>query len=140
MPANAYTGTALNVQWVTSAATATLSSSYTTFSETPNIDLFEQTGGSDTDKLYTVGQRAYNYSVTFYIQAGTNTPGTAQVANMSPGQIGTLIWSPEGTVAGKAKFTIPAICTGASIEEAYNGNTTVTATFQSNGARTAGTN
>ena len=140
MAQNSYTGTALVVTWTTSGATVTPSAEYTTFTATDAIDLFEQTAGDDTDKYWTVGPKSSTYAITFYMQSGSNLPGTATLAQMEPGQIGTLAYSPEGTGAGKRKWSLPAIALGNTVNLAYNGNVTAVCNFQSNGARTAGTN
>ena len=133
-----YVGNIAICTWTTSTGTGTLSADFRTFNYSPSVDLVEETAGADANKLYLAAQKDGKFSWAGVQQAVT--AGTALLALMNEGQIGTLFYSPEGTAATKPKYTIPAISMGWKQNEPYNNVVEITCEWQQNGARTEGTN
>ena len=136
----AYSGSALDVKWCYAAGTTVLTGHHRTFTYTPSIDLIDQTAGADSNKLYITGPKDGRATFGAVLEAGTGAGGTLSYANCIEGYSGTVIWSPEGTAAGKAKYTMPAITMGAAFSYPYADVTEVTVEFQQNGTRVEGTN
>jgi hypothetical protein len=130
-----YSGAGLYANWIWSGGTIVMSADYRTMNYTPSVDLYEDTAGADTAKSYIAGVKSGQATFTGVDQSGTMVAwGTA----LMEGQSGTLIIGPEGTVAGKRKITIPAICQGAPVTWPYNNVCELNVTWQQNGARTEG--
>ena len=136
----AFVGLNTVISWTTSSATAVMSGDYRTFTYTPAVDLLEETAGSDANKLYIAAQKDGQIAFTGLLQSVGSAGGTIMTAALIEGQVGTLVFSPEGTAAGKTKFTYPAISQGAALNAQYNGVTEVSVNWQQNGARVEGTN
>ncbi len=136
----AYTGSALDVKWVDTTGTVTISGDQTLFEYAPSIDLVDQTAGADTNKTYLTTLKDGKASMTALLQAGTASGGTLTFSRLSEGTPGTIIWSPEGTAASKPKYTMPAISMGANFSYPFDNRTEVKVDFQQNGARIEGTN
>jgi hypothetical protein len=126
-----YSGKDLYVQWITSAGTAVLSSDFRQGSYKPSVNLIDKTAGADAAKTYFVDRKDGTYSLQFLDQTG----GTVITNALVEGTEGTLIWGPEGTVAGKPKRTMPAISLGAQCNYPYNDLVEISVDFQQNGAR-----
>lgn len=139
---SAYSGSALNVQWVQIAATTTLTGDYRKFTFTPSISFVDETAGADAHKQYISGIKDSNATFEAVLQSGTGAGGTATFGGtiLTEGSYGTLIWSPEGTAASKPKFTWPCFSQGVSYSESYDDIVPVTVNFQGNGAVSHGTN
>ena len=102
----AYRGGAnMYVQWASDAGTVTLQGDYKTFSYTPAIDLYDQSGGSDTNRTYVNGIKDGNASIMVNMQAA----GTTITNALAEGASGTLTVGPEGTATGQQKIVLPAI-------------------------------
>jgi hypothetical protein len=130
------TGKDLNIQWIYSGGTVVLSGDYTQFTDTPSVELLDESAGADEVRTYVARLKDRTMSFSARHQSG----GTALLAALDEGTSGTIIWSPEGTVAGKAKNTIAAISQGASINIPYSNLVEISCTFQGNGALTRATN
>jgi len=133
---NAFTGKDLVVQWAYSSGTVNgtvnLETDYRTLSYTPDVEMHDQTAGSDAAKTYITGIVDGQISWGGLLQSADSTLKTA----LQEGVSGTLVISPEGTASGKAKITIPAISKGLKYNIQYNNLTEVTCDFQQNGNRT----
>lgn len=135
-----YSGSALSVIWNYGTGSYTLTGDQRNFSYTPSIDLIETTAGADANKNYISGPKDGQAQFEALMQAGTSTTGTAIYSTLTEGNSGTLVWSPEGAVATKPKYTMPAISMGVSYGYPYADAVPVSVSFQQNGARVEGTN
>lgn len=131
----AYAGSALYVQWIYSGGTITLHGDFRNFNYTPTVELYEESAGADPAKLYLAGIKDGQPSMTLVSQAGSvATWGTA----LKEGTSGTIIAATEGTVAGKPKWTIPAISLGMGVTQPYNNIVDLAISWQQNGERVDG--
>jgi hypothetical protein len=129
-----FSGSALVASWVHSGGTATLTGDHRTVTISPTVGLAKATAGSDPDETYlaTVKDATVNWSGV--VQSG----GTALEDALIEGKSGTLIVGPEGTVAGKRKYTIPAISLGPKMNFPFSDVVEMSVDFQKNGALTRG--
>ena len=130
------TGKNLDIKWVYSGGTVVLSGDYTQFTDTPSVELLDESAGADEHRTYVPRLKDSSYAFSARHQDG----GTALLTALDAGTSGTLIWSPEGTVTAKPKITTPAISQGASMNIPYGGLVEISCTFQGNGAWVRGTN
>jgi len=130
------TGKDLYLSWIHSSGTVVLSTDYTQFTDTPSVELLDESAGSDEYRTYVARLKDSSYAFSARYQS----VGTVLVNALAMGGSGTLIYHPEGTAAGKPKRTIPAIAQGASINIPYAGLVEISCTFQGNGAPTDATN
>jgi hypothetical protein len=130
------TGKDLDIRWIYSGGTIVLSGDYTQFTDTPSVELLDESAGADEHRTYVARLKDRTMSFSARHQSG----GTAILSALDEGTSGTLIWSPEGTATGKAKNTVAAISQGASINIPYANLVEISCTFQGNGALIRGTN
>jgi len=140
MSTNSYSGSALVVTWFQGSGTNLISGDQTTFDYTPSVDLQDQSSGSDSNKKYLKMLKDGQASMNSYFQSGTNLRGTVTWSTLTEGNEGTLQWQPEGTAAGKPKYSMPAISQGVALSNPYAGISTANCSWQQNGTRTEGTN
>lgn len=136
----AYLGSAAVLNWVTSSGTTVMSGDYRTFAYTPSIEFLDETAGADSAVQRIPYMKDGQAQFGALLQSGTSAGGTSMAAACVEGQLGTIIFSPEGTAAAKPKYTIPAYSQGASLNWAYNTLTEISVVWQQNGARVEGTN
>ena len=130
----AYGGSALYVQWASSAGTVTPNTDYRSASYTPDIEIIDQTAGSDSAKTYLAGVKSGKFTISLVMQAA----GTAMTNAFAEGTFGTLTIGPEGTVTGKQKITFAAFCLGAKYNIPFKDVVEVSVDWQQDGARTDG--
>jgi hypothetical protein len=131
----AYRGGAnMYISWASNAGPVTLQGDYKTFTYTPSIDLYDQSGGGDTNKSYVNGIKDGQAAIMVLMQTG----GTATTNALVEGASGTLTVGPEGTAATKQKIVLPAISQGAGYNWPYDNLVEVSCNFQQNGTRTDG--
>jgi len=135
-----FSGSALVVQWIQSAATTVLTGDQRNFNITPSIDYVDETAGADVHKQRLPGVKDSSASFEAVLQSGTGAGGTASYNLLTEGGYGTVIWSPEGTAGGKSKYTWPAYSGGAAFQYPYSDVVIVTVNFQGNGTVVPGTN
>lgn len=131
-----FTGSAVVASWVYAGGTATLSGDHRTFSLTPSIDFADATAGSDArrKRLATIADVSVSYAGL--AQEG----GTALEDALAEGTHGTLILQPEGTAAGKRKYTVGAFSQGAKFNYPYSDVVEITCDWVGDGNYTRGTN
>jgi hypothetical protein len=134
-----YIGSSWAGSFVTSAGTVQLGGDYRTFDYNPTIDLLDETAGADTAKQKVPYMKDSTAKFSGLLQAGTSAGGTSMAALCVEGASGTLFWCPEGTAAGKPKYTQPAICLGSQFKYAYNNFTEISIAWEGNGPRVEGT-
>lgn len=130
--AGEYAGTALNLQWIYSGGTVTLSGRYRTFSKSDSITTYPVDAAADTDMTYIRGIKDRTLNVGVLAVAD----GTATYDALAAGTYGTLLVSPEGTATGKRKESYPAYSLGVNVTEPYNNAVEWSIDFQGNGAPT----
>jgi len=130
------TGKDLYLTWIYSGGTVVLSGDYTQFTDTPSVELLDESAGSDEYRTYVPRLKDSSYAFSARHQSG----GSALKTALSAGNSGTLIYHPEGTASGKSKSTIPAISQGAALNFPYANLVEISCTFQGNGAVTDATN
>ena len=131
-----FTGQNLYVQWNAGAAgTIDLSGDFRTVSWNPSIGMVDATAGSDPFKTYLTTQKdtTVSYGGVF------PTAGTAIENALLAGQYGTLTIGPEGSVAGKRKYTLPSFSQGGKFNFAYSDVVELACDFQGSGTATYGT-
>ena len=101
--------------WIWSGGTVTLDGDYRKYDITPSGKSATSTAGHDTREQRVATIADVKVAIQLVAQAG----GTADLAAFLANAVGTLICGPEGTVAGKPKTTISAICQGAVQHYAY---------------------
>lgn len=131
-----YSGSALVFQWIYSGGTVTLSGDQRSVSITPSIDFADTTAGSDPRRKRLATIADTNFSFAGLAQTG----GTALEDALAEGTPGTAIIQPEGTTAGKRKYTIGAFSQGAKYNYPYSDVVEVTCDFVGDGNYTRGTN
>lgn len=127
-----YAGSQLWLSWVWSGGTVSLNGDFRTFSTSPEVELYEQTAGSDAYKTYIAGVKTATCEVSLVAQAG----GTALAAALREAVPGTLIVGPEGTATGTIKETYPCFSMGLRRTQPYNNVVEYNVTFQMNGTPT----
>lgn len=130
------TGKDLYLSWIHSSGTVVLSGDYTQFTDTPSVELLDESAGSDEYRTYVARLKDSSYSFSARYQSA----GSALINSLVMGASGTLVYHPEGTAGGKVKRTIPAISQGASVNIPYAGLVEISCTFQGNGAIVDATN
>ena len=135
-----YAGSSLVVAWIQAAATTILTGDHKGLTYTPSINFIDASAGADTHKSYIPNVKDGSVTFNANFQAGTNSGGTATFSTLTEGNLGTLKWSPEGTVSTKPFSQIPAYAQGPSFNYPYADVVEVTVNFQQNGARVEGTN
>lgn len=135
-----FLGSAADLKWMTSSGTTTMSADYRTFSYTPSIDFLDETAGADSAIQRIPYMKDGQAQFSGLLQSGNSAGGTVMATACVEGQLGTLVWSPEGTAATKPKYTIPAYSQGCTLNWAYNALTEISITWQQNGPRVEGTN
>lgn len=132
-----FTGKDLVVSWIYSGGTVTLTADYHTFAYTPSIEKFNTRAGNESANTYLTGASDFTATYDGLAQAG----GTATEDALKMGTYGTIIVQPEGTAAGKRKYTFPAFCDKDPLTSfAYNDLVHLQASWQGNGAYTLTTN
>jgi len=117
------------IQWIWSGGTITLQGDYRKLDITTSIKEAVGTAGSDARE-----QRYPTVKDTkVAIQLVADVGGTAVLAALAEGVIGTLIVGPEGTATNKPKTTVSAICQGADQHYAYATESLIDCTFDGDG-------
>jgi len=128
-----FTGSAAYIKF----GSTELDSYYRSAGWSEEIDLVEETAGSDDNKTYLTAVLDGTSDLELIMPSGT--AGTAVWAAVAPGTEGTLEVGPEGTAAGKPKHTVNAIVKSRGKPLTYNDITTFSVSFQFSGAVTDST-
>lgn|SRR5574343_503587 len=129
----AFSGSALNLQWITAGGTTLLHTDCRSFDWTPTLSLIDSTAGADSFREYITGiGEGGDISASLVLQTGA----TALISALARGTAGTLIYSPEGTATGKPKSTIPAISKGPSYSQPYDDVVEFKVSWQQSAAET----
>ena len=124
-----YTGKDLDLSWVHSGGTVTLSTDYRSLGEATEIGLVDASAGADTYRTYLTTLK----DGTFEYAGLHQTAGTVIKAALAPGTYGTLIIKPEGTATGKPSESVPCVISSRNMQYPYENVVEITATFQRNG-------
>lgn len=138
MSGTKYRGSALYARWESAAGgTVILWAESRTFSVDEQANTIDVTVRSDTAKAFLA-----DYPTISCTMAGLDTSGTSLTANqpwdnLNIGDLGTVIWGPEGTATGFRKRTLPALLKGKKFDSPYDGAVTWELSFDSNGGSVA---
>lgn len=131
-----FTGSACVTKFVTTAGTADLSADARSTNYSPSVDFAETQAGSDTHKTRLVTLKDTTASVSGVLQSA----GTAVEDICAEGNFGTLTIQPEGTAAGKRKYTLPCFSQGMQTQFPYADTCEFSVDFLGSGAPTRGSN
>jgi hypothetical protein len=127
-----YSGANAVGTWITATGTTTLTGNQRSIDYTPSVDLYEATAGSDAAKTYIAGVKSGQLSMTLLSQTG----GTALMAELAEGKVGTINNLALGTTANEPTMTFPAISQGVTRAAPYADLVTLNVSWQQNGSRT----
>jgi hypothetical protein len=132
MAENNITGQAAVINWIWTGGTVVLNTDFRSINTSETVDLAETTAGNDTHKTYlpTIKSGAIDYSGLY----PSGTAGTAIIAALAAGNMGTLLVYPEGTASGKLSRSYPAIVTGPKLNTPYADVVEISCSFTANGA------
>jgi len=125
-----YTGKDMYFSWIHSGGTVTFHADHRSVNLAPTIDYVETQAGSEETKTRLARMKDSSVSYEGLAQVG----GTVLEDALIEGTGGTLIFGPEGTAAGKRRYTIPAFSDGANLTFPYADVTTLSVNFTGNGA------
>ena len=131
-----FMGTALALDWIWASGTIAMNTDYRTFNYTPAVQQIDDTAGADIAMSYVKGLSSGALSFTGKMQAGSVS---AWGSAFKEGNIGTVIFYPEGTALGKYHGTVPAIVNAMVTDMSYNDTYTVSISWLQNGTRAEGT-
>ena len=128
--ANRLTGKNLWVGWIDGSGTATLTGDQTAFS--PDIDqqTIDMSAGSDAMRAYRGSLKDFSATLELF---NAGSAGTAMLRRVKEGSEGTLLWAPEGTAAGKAKWGIPAIVAKVGLKYPFDDAAKISIEFKPQG-------
>jgi len=129
-----YVGSSLILNWITAAATTSLSGDARTFTQNETIDTVDATAGADTQKQWLPGPKDRTANLTYLHQQGT-----ADIVLTYPGQIGTLDVYPQGSSTGSPKYSYPFLVNSYAKSIPYAGVVEHTIGFLSYGSAVLGT-
>lgn len=128
-----FTGANLVINWFpSSGGTINLSGDMRSVAYQPSGKLANATAGSDAFESYLGTVKDTKVSYTGVMASA----GTAMEDALLPNTFGTLIIGPEGTAAGKRKYTIPAFAGGAKFDWKFSDTVEVSCDFQGSGSPT----
>lgn len=113
------------------AVDSTAVANFREFTIETSADVVDSSAGAQTHKTYISALRDATSSLV-YVYEGT-AAGTTFLAKFKAGTSVTLLWGPEGSVAGKPKGSQAAIVTGHSKPQKYDDLIVRTVSFQHTG-------
>lgn len=122
-------------QWIYSGGTVTLTGNQRTVNITPVNNNVDTTAGADEWSTFLSGIKSWTSSISLLQPVG----GTALEDALKSGIQGTLIVGPEGTAAGKRKYSGAAISGGGVVNMPYADVVELSCDFQGNGELSYGT-
>lgn len=133
----AIAGTSAYILWCYSGGSIALNTDFRTFTWSPTLEFIDSSAGADTFKEYITGIGVPgDFSVEMVYQGTSNNTITT---NLAQGSAGSLIYGPEGSTAGRIKFTIPATSKGLQWSQPYQDVITMTGSWQQTAQHTQGT-
>lgn len=129
----AFSGSAMYLAWIWTGGTLVLNTDFRQFDWTPTLSLIDSTAGADTFREYIGGiGEGGDISLSMVMQAS----GTATIAALARGNVGTILYGPEGTATNKPKSTIPAISKGPAYSQPYDDIVEFKVSWQQSAAET----
>lgn len=132
----AFSGSALQLIWTWASGTLVMDTDYRSFNYQPGVEFYEETAGAASTKEYIVSMKTGQASFSGVMQAGSMA---AYGSALKEGNLGTLVFRPEGSVAGKYTATIGAYSQGINFNQVYNQLVESTCNFMQTGVRSEGT-
>jgi hypothetical protein len=135
MSGTKYRGTALRVDWIGAGGTTTLTAESRTFEVNQQSNQIDVTVRSDTAKAFLTDFPAISATMEGLDTSGTPTAGVAAQMwrRLNIGDLGTIVWYPEGNTAGYVKETMPAIVKSKTYANPYDNVSTWKLEWDSNG-------
>ena len=110
--ANRLTGQNLWVGWVDAGGTVVATGDQKSFDPDMEVDAIDMSAGAAGMRVYKAGLKDVLMKLETFFVGGSANVGTAVLAyRMREGAEGTILWAPEGTAVGKAKWGLPALVT-----------------------------
>jgi hypothetical protein len=129
-----YAGSAAYIAWVYSGGTITFDY-WRNFTWAVDLNYIDATAGADTFEVLVAGHgTGQDFTCTYVGQQN----GTAILTALARQTAGTVIYGPEGTATGKAKYTIPATSKGPSFNQSYNDINEITFAWRQTAVETLG--
>jgi hypothetical protein len=132
-----YAGSALIANWICAAGTILLTDKFTTYDNNIVRDQYDSSGGDDTHREYISGISDHTHSMS--IKHALNGTVLYAALALPANQRGTLIVSPQGTVASNPRHTFPANISQVSHSIPYDNVVTISISWQGNGVPVFGT-
>ena len=123
-----YTGKDLDIQWIYDGGTVSLNGDFRSFKSAESTDMADKSAGNDTHKSSIPKLTAGKVDIDFLDTTGT--AGTQVWGALAVQTDGTLVWSPQGTAAGKPKHSCHSIVTGRDRDFPYDDVVTVKASYE----------
>ena len=128
-----YAGSAAYIAWIHAGGTTTLHQDQRTFDWTPTLNFIDATAGQDTyENLFP----SYGVGGDFSTELLAQSDGTVIINSLDRGARGTVVFGPEGSVAGKIKYSIPAYSEGPQWATPFDDVVTITANWRQYAAET----
>ena len=132
----AFAGSALSLTWTWSGGTLQVDTDYRNWNYTPGQEFYEETAGAAPNKEWIPSMKTGQASAGGVMQAGSmHVYGSA----LAEGNLGTLVWCPEGTALGKYHGTAAFYSQGIVQNQVYNQLVEWTCAFMQTGTRSEGT-
>ena len=127
MADNEFAGSAMYLQWVSTAGTVALNTEFRTFNWSPTLNFIDATAGADT---YERILPSYGVGGDIAFSMVAQSDGTALAAALARATQGTLLYGPAGTANNALAYSIPAYSNGPSWNEPFNDVVEITNNFR----------
>jgi hypothetical protein len=136
MADNEYAGSAMYLQWTSTAGTVTLQSDFRAFEWAPTLNFIDATAGADTfERMLTSYGVGGDISLTMVAQYD----GTAIAEALARQAKGTLLYAPAGTANGYLAYSIPAYSQGPQYSQPFDNVVELTVNFRQYAAESRST-
>jgi hypothetical protein len=136
MANNEYAGSAMYLQWVSSAGTVTLQDDFREFNWSPTLNFIDATAGADT---YERLLPSYGVGGDITLTMVSQYDGTALLTALARQIQGTLIYGPSGTANGYVAYSIPAYSQGPQFSQPFDDVVELSVNFRQYAAETRST-
>lgn len=124
-----FVGNLAVISWIWSGGTIALQGDYRKLDITTSVKEAVVTAGPDAREGRLPTIKDVKCSISLVADVG----GTAMLAALAEGVVGTLICGPEGTATNKPKTTMSAICQGADQHLLYSDTSLIDCAFDGDG-------
>ena len=132
-------GKDLEFLWVGTAGTLNCSEFQRGVTFSPTVQIDDNTTGAAGYRTKSVGIKNFTLSYKGLAQTSATAGSATYIENtLRAGEVGTVIFGPEGTAAGQRKYTLPVISQGLQQNLVYDSLTELNVSFDGNGTVTYG--